>query len=97
MMNWLKKLMLFRRLISIIQFFKKTDYDTKIGEFEKKIFDHDQKKVCMTLNYIEHFLTLVFAVTGCMSLSVFASLVDISMGIVRSTKGLSICTRIAKI
>ena len=35
------------------------------------------KKVSMTLNYIEHFLILFFAVTGCISNSVFASLLGI--------------------
>ena len=35
----------------------------------------------MTLNYIEHFLTLVFAVTVCIFISAFGSLVDISKGI----------------
>ena len=39
----------------------------------------------MTLNYIEHFLTLVFGVTVCISISAFASLVDIYKGIISST------------
>ena len=34
-----------------------------------------QKKVCTTLNYIEHFLILVSAVTGCISIFVFDSLI----------------------
>ena len=33
------------------------------------------KKVCTTLNYIEHFLILVSAVTGCISIFVFDSLI----------------------
>ena len=41
------------------------------------------KKIC--LNYIGHFLTLVFAVTVCVSVSAFASLVDISTGITSFT------------
>ena len=45
----------------------------------------------MTLNYIEYFLTLVFAVTVCIWISAFASLLDISKGIKSSTKGLNIC------
>ena len=48
----------------------------------------------MTLNCI---LTLVFAVTVCISLSAFASLVDISKGIMSSTIELNICTIIARI
>ena len=39
MMNWLKKLMLFRLLILVIQF-KKANYNTKIAEIEKKIPEH---------------------------------------------------------
>ena len=46
-MNQLKKLMLFRLLILVIQS-KKTDYDTKIGEIEKKILDHNHTKYITT-------------------------------------------------
>ena len=31
------------------------------------------KKVCATLNYIEHFLILASTITGCVSISDFAS------------------------
>ena len=55
------------------------------------------KKVCATLNYIEYFLTLVSTVTICVSISVFASLIDISKGIMSSTIGLNIWAIIAKI
>ena len=41
MMNSFKKLILFRLLIITSNLVKKTDYDTKIGEIEKKILDHD--------------------------------------------------------
>ena len=51
----------------------------------------------MTLNYIEHFLTLAFAVTGCISIFAFASLVDIPTGIMSSTTGLNICAITARI
>ena len=54
-------------------------------------------KVCTTLNYIEHFLTLVSAVAVCVSISTFASLVDIFKGIMSSTIGLNICAIIARI
>ena len=40
-MNSFKKLILFRLLIITSNLVKKTDYDTKIGEIEKKILDHD--------------------------------------------------------
>ena len=36
-----------------------------------------RKKVCATLNYIEHVLILISTVTGCVSISAFASLVGI--------------------
>ena len=49
------------------------------------------KKVCATLNYIEHFLILGSAFTGCVSISVFASLVGIPIGITSSSIRLKIC------
>ena len=39
------------------------------------------KKVCKILNYVEHLLILICAVTGCVSVSVFVSLVGISLRI----------------
>ena len=59
--------------------------------------NNKKKKVCLTRNYIEHFLTLIFAVTGCISISAFASLADIPTGPMSSTIGLNIGTIIAKI
>ena len=49
-------------------------------------------KVCATLNYIEHFLSLGSTSTGCVSISVFASLVGIPLGITSSAIGLKVCT-----
>ena len=49
------------------------------------------KKVCKTINYIEHFLILATAITGCISISVFTSLVGIPAGITSSAIGLKIC------
>ena len=46
--------------------------------------------VCTLLNYIEHFLILGSTVTGCVSISVFASLVGIPIGIASSAIGLKI-------
>ena len=48
------------------------------------------KMVCTTLNYIEHFLILGSTVTGSVSISVFASLVGIPIGITSSAIGLKI-------
>ena len=55
------------------------------------------KKVCTALNYIEHFLILAFTITGCVSISAFASLVDIPIGIMSSVTGLKTCSIIARI
>ena len=49
------------------------------------------EKVCVTLNYIEHFLILASAVTGCISLSAFSSLLGILIGITSSAIGLKMC------
>ena len=46
--------------------------------------------VCTFLNYIEHFLILGSTVTGCVSISVFASLVGIPIRIASSAIGLKI-------
>ena len=48
------------------------------------------KKVCTTLNYIEHFPTLGSTITGCISISAFASLIGISIGTKSSAIGLKI-------
>ena len=48
------------------------------------------KKVCTTLNYIEHFLILASTVSGCISISAFASLLGIPIGIISSAVGLNI-------
>ena len=55
------------------------------------------KKVCTALNYIEHFLILAFTITGCVSISAFASLVDIPIGIMSFVTGLKTCAIIARI
>ena len=48
------------------------------------------KNVYSVLNYVEHLLILI-TVTGCGSISVFASLVCIPIGIISSAIGLKIC------
>ena len=47
-------------------------------------------KVCRVLNYTEHLLILISRVTGCISISAFASIVGISIAITNSTIGLKI-------
>ena len=49
------------------------------------------KKVCRVLNYIDHSLIVIFTTTGCVSISGFASLVGISIGITSFATGLKIC------
>ena len=51
----------------------------------------------MILNYIEHFLSLVFTVTECISISASASLVTILKTMTSSTIGLHICAILARI
>ena len=50
------------------------------------------KKVCATLNYIEHFHILVSPVNGCISSSVLAPLFGIPVGITTSAIGLKMCS-----
>ena len=57
------------------------------------------KKVCTSLNYIEHVLILVSTITRCISISAFTSLIGIPVGITSSAIELKICviaTRIKK-
>ena len=49
------------------------------------------KKVCGTLNHIEHFIILGSTITGCVSISAFSSLVGILVGITSSATGFKIC------
>ena len=58
----------------------------KIDQNELMIKKH--KKVWTTLNYLQHFFILAFPVTWCISISVFPSLLGISIGIANSTIGL---------
>ena len=44
------------------------------------------KKICTTLNYILQFLILASTITGCVTISVFASLIGISIGITNPQK-----------
>ena len=45
---------------------------------QNKLMSKKHKKVCTTLNYIEHFLILGSTITGCVSISSFAYLVGIA-------------------
>ena len=48
---------------------------------QNELMSRKHKKVCTTLNYIEHFLILASTITGCISISAFASLLGIPIRI----------------
>ena len=50
------------------------------------------KKKCKYLNYVEHLLILTSTITRCVSISAFASLVCIRLGITSSAEGIKLCT-----
>ena len=62
-----------------------------------ELMSKKHKKVCTTLNYIEHFLTLGSTITGCISISAFASLVGNPIGITSSAIGLKFSATTAAI
>ena len=81
---------------SISQEFGLKNIDETRNYFLEEIKQNDlmnkkHKKVCTTLNYIEHFLILAYTITGCISISAFASLIDIPIGITSSAIVLKIC------
>ena len=55
------------------------------------------KKTCKYLNYVEYLLILASAVTGCVSISAFASLVSVPVGITNAVAGIKICLMTAGI
>ena len=73
--------------------FKNID-ETKNYFFEEikqnELMSRKIKKVCKTLNYIEHFLILASTITGCISISAFDSLIGIPIEITKSAIGLKI-------
>ena len=62
-----------------------------------RLMSKNQKKVCTTLNYIEQFLIVGSTITGCISISIFDSLVGILIGITSSAIELKIFTITAAI
>ena len=64
---------------------------------QNELMSKKHKKVCTTLNYIEHFLILTSTIAGYVSISYFASLFGIPIGITSSAIGLKICARSAGI
>ena len=64
---------------------------------QDELMSKKQRKVCSTLNYVEHFLILASAITGRISISVFASLIGIFIRITSSAIELKICAITAEI
>ena len=58
---------------------------------QNELMSRKHKEVCTTLNHIKHFLILASTITGCISISAFASLLRFHIGITRSAIGLKIC------
>ena len=59
---------------------------------QNEFMSNKNKKAGTTLSYIEHFFTLAFTVIRCVSISAFASLVNIPTEIMSSATRLDICT-----
>ena len=54
------------------------------------LMSRNYKKICTTLNHIEHFLILAYTITGCISISAFTSFLGIPIRITSSRIGLKI-------
>ena len=61
-----------------------------VKEIEQNEMMSKEQKVCTTVSYIEHFLILASPITGCITISAFASLLGLPLGITSSTIGLKI-------
>ena len=64
---------------------------------QNELISRKHKNVFITLKYIKHFLILDSTVTRCISISPFAFLVGISIGIMSYAIGLKICAITAEI
>ena len=67
---------------NISQEFRLKNIDETRNYFIKEINQNElmskkYKKVCRILNYVEHLFILTSTVSGCVSISAFASLLDI--------------------
>ena len=61
------------------------------GTKQNELMSRNHKKVCATLNYVEHLLVLAYTITGCILFSAFAFLIGIPTGVTSSAIGLKIC------
>ena len=77
------------------EFRLKNTHETRtlfVEEIEQnKLMSKKHKNCCTTLNYMEQFLILLSAVTGCIPISAFLSFPGIPIGIKSSALGLKIC------
>ena len=81
---------------NIYQEFRLKNIDETINylleEIEQiKLMSRKHIRLYTTLSYIDHFLILVSSITGCISISAFASLLGILLGTISSTIGLKMC------
>ena len=58
---------------------------------ENELMSRKHKKVCTTLNYIDHRLILASTITGCISISAFGFLLGTPIEITSFAIGLKIC------
>ena len=58
---------------------------------QNELMSKNYKKVCTTLSHIEHFVILASIITGCISISAFASLLGLPIGITSSAIELKTC------
>ena len=87
---------------TISQEFRLNNIDETINYLIEEINGNEKiskkyKKVCTALSYIKLFLILASAITGCVSVSVSASVVVIPIEIMSSAVGLKICVITAAI
>ena len=87
---------------NISQEFRLTNLDETINYLIEEINRNElmskkHKKACTTLNYFDHFLILASTITGCVSISAFATLVGIPIGITSSAIRLKISAMTAGI
>ena len=92
-MVWLKMYNYFKNMT---QEFRLNNIDETRNYFlnemeQNELMSRNLKKVCTALIYIEQFFILTSAIAGCISISDFASLPGIPIGITKSTIGLKIC------
>ena len=64
---------------------------------QNELISRKHKKICTDLIYIEHFLILASTITGCISISSFAFLLAIPIGITSPAIGLKLCVMLQEL